>query len=59
LDDRRRTIITITLAGSDQLRTLERVVLDVQEQLLGPLSNTDRPRFIRLLTRVAEHDTQR
>jgi DNA-binding MarR family transcriptional regulator len=57
-DDRRRNIITITPAGSDQLRTLERIVVDVQERLLAPLSTTDRTRFIRLLTRVVEHNAQ-
>jgi MarR family transcriptional regulator, lower aerobic nicotinate degradation pathway regulator len=55
-DDRRRNIITITPAGIDQLQTLEEIVLGVQERLLAPLSPTDRTRFIRLLTRVVEHD---
>jgi MarR family transcriptional regulator, lower aerobic nicotinate degradation pathway regulator len=57
-DDRRRNIITITPVGIDQLRTLEQVVLGVQEQLLAPLSATDRTRLIRLLSRVVDHDAQ-
>jgi DNA-binding MarR family transcriptional regulator len=58
-EDRRRNVITITPAGIDRLRTLERIVLGVQERLLAPLSTTDRTRFVRLLTRVVEHDAQR
>jgi MarR family transcriptional regulator, lower aerobic nicotinate degradation pathway regulator len=57
--DRSRNIITITPAGIDRLRALEQTVLGVQEQLLAPLSKTDRTRFIRLLTRVVEHDARR
>ena len=57
-EDRRRNIITITPAGVDQLRTLEQIVLGVQEQLLAPLSTTDRTRLIRLLTQVVEYDAQ-
>jgi DNA-binding MarR family transcriptional regulator len=57
-EDRRRNIITITPAGIDRLRALERLVLGVQERLLGPLSASDRKRFVRLLTRVVEHHAQ-
>jgi MarR family transcriptional regulator, lower aerobic nicotinate degradation pathway regulator len=57
-EDRRRNIITITPAGIDRLRTLERLVLGVQDRLLAPLSATDRKRFVRLLTSVVEHDAQ-
>ena len=51
-------VITITPAGSDQLRALEQVVVGVQERLLAPLSTTDRTRLIRLLSRVVEHEAQ-
>jgi MarR family transcriptional regulator, lower aerobic nicotinate degradation pathway regulator len=57
-EDRRRNIITITRAGIDQLRTLEQIALGVQERLLAPLSAADRTRFVRLLTRVVEHEAQ-
>ena len=57
-EDRRRNIITITPAGKDRLRRLERIVRGVQERLLAPLSTADRARFIRLLTRVAQHEAR-
>lgn len=53
-DDRRRNIVSITRAGSKQLRKLDQVLADVQSQLLAPLSATDRERFIRLLRQVID-----
>jgi DNA-binding MarR family transcriptional regulator len=57
-DDRRRNIITITPAGTKQLRRLEQILADVQDELLAPLSPADRNRLIRLLTRLLEDDVQ-
>jgi MarR family transcriptional regulator, lower aerobic nicotinate degradation pathway regulator len=57
-DDGRRNVITITPAGTEQLRTLDEVLAGVQEKLLAPLSPTDRTRLISLLTRLVEHDAQ-
>jgi MarR family transcriptional regulator, lower aerobic nicotinate degradation pathway regulator len=57
-DDRRRNVITITPAGTEQLRTLDEVLAGVQEKLLAPLSPADRTRLISLLTRLLEHDAQ-
>jgi DNA-binding MarR family transcriptional regulator len=57
-DDRRRNIITITPAGTQQLRRLEEILADVQDELLAPLSPADRTKLIRLLTRLLEHDVQ-
>jgi MarR family transcriptional regulator, lower aerobic nicotinate degradation pathway regulator len=57
-DDRRRNIITITPAGTGQLRTLDQILAGVQEKLLAPLSAADRTQLIRLLTRLLEHDAQ-
>jgi DNA-binding MarR family transcriptional regulator len=57
-DDRRRNIITLTRAGNRQLRRLEKILADVQDELLAPLSPADRTRFVRLLTRLLEHDAQ-
>jgi DNA-binding MarR family transcriptional regulator len=57
-DDRRRNIITITSAGTEQLRKLHPVLADIQEKLLAPLSRTDRAQLIALLTRLVEHDAQ-
>ncbi len=53
--DRRRNVITITPAGTEQLRLLEGVLAGVQDQLLAPLSATERTQLTRLLTRVLEH----
>jgi DNA-binding MarR family transcriptional regulator len=55
-DDRRRNVITITPAGTEQLRALDEILAGVQEELLAPLSAADRTRLIRLLTRLLEHD---
>jgi DNA-binding MarR family transcriptional regulator len=57
-DDARRNVITITPAGTRQLRRLEKVLADIQERLLAPLSAADRIRFMRLLTRLLEDDAQ-
>jgi DNA-binding MarR family transcriptional regulator len=57
-EDRRRNIITITPAGIDRLRTLDEVVLGVQDRLLAPLSATERTRLLRLLQRVVEHENR-
>jgi MarR family transcriptional regulator, lower aerobic nicotinate degradation pathway regulator len=54
-DDRRRNVITITRAGTKQLRTLDEVVAGVQEKLLAPLSPGDRTRLVGLLTRLLAH----
>ena len=55
-DDRRRNVITITPAGSEQLRTLDQILEGVQEKLLAPLSARDRTQLIRLLGRLLEGD---
>jgi DNA-binding MarR family transcriptional regulator len=55
-DDRRRNIITITPAGTEQLRTLDQILAGVQEKLLAPLSAADRTQLVGLLTRLLEHD---
>jgi DNA-binding MarR family transcriptional regulator len=55
-DDRRRNIITITPAGSEQLATLDEVLAGVQEKLFGPLSAADRKKLVQLLGRLLEHD---
>ena len=55
--DRRRNTITITPAGTRQLRRLDRVLAGVQDQLLAPLSATERTQLTRLLSRILEHHT--
>jgi MarR family transcriptional regulator, lower aerobic nicotinate degradation pathway regulator len=53
--DRRRNIITITPAGTKHLQRLDRVLADVQDELLAPVSPAERRSLIRLLSRVLEH----
>lgn len=56
-DDRRRNIITITQAGRRQLRRLDKQVTKIQDELLAPLSPTERAQLTRLLARVLDHHT--
>jgi DNA-binding MarR family transcriptional regulator len=56
-DDARRNVITITAAGTRRLRKLDRVVADIQDKLLAPLSAADRKRLVALLGRVLESDS--
>ncbi len=53
--DRRRTIITITRTGIAHCKRLDRILVDVQESLLVPLSRTQRQVLIDLLTRLLNH----
>jgi hypothetical protein len=39
-NNRRRNIVSITPAGSAQLRSLDRVIDEIQERVLAPLSQT-------------------
>ncbi len=56
--DRRRNIITITPAGTRHLDTLDRLLADVQDELLAPLSAAERRELVRLLTRVVDHHAE-
>ena len=53
--DRRRNIIAITGAGEKHLQRLDRILADVQDELLAPLSHADRRLLISLLGRVLAH----
>lgn len=53
--DRRRNIVTITPAGTRQLRRLDQLMAEVQDQLLAPLSQRERQTLVRMLTRVLDH----
>jgi DNA-binding MarR family transcriptional regulator len=52
--DRRRNVITITAAGTEQLRALDQILAGVQERLLAPLSDAERAELTRLLARLLE-----
>jgi DNA-binding MarR family transcriptional regulator len=55
-EDKRRNVITITAPGRKRLRSLDKIVTGVQEQVLEPLSEADRKGLIRLLARLVEQD---
>jgi DNA-binding MarR family transcriptional regulator len=58
-DDRRRNVVTITPAGTEQLRALDGILAGVQEQLLAPLSDAERTQLVQLLLRLLKHDAGR
>lgn len=54
--DRRRNVISMTAKGRRHLTRLDKVVTDVQDELLEPLNRSEREQLVRLLTRLLEHD---
>jgi len=52
-DDRRRNVITITVAGWARLRRLDEVLNGVQDELLASLSSDERATLVALLERLA------
>jgi DNA-binding MarR family transcriptional regulator len=52
--NRRRNIVSITPAGSKQLRALDHVVDEIQEQVLAPLSQNERRQLTKLLRKLAD-----
>ena len=51
--NRRRNIVSITPAGSKQLRALDHVVDEIQERVLAPLSQNERRQLTKLLRKLA------
>ncbi|RZB17153.1 MarR family transcriptional regulator [Streptomyces sp. F001] len=54
-DDRRRNVITISTQGRRHLRRLDKVLDDLNDELLAPLSPAERDQFVQLLTRLLDH----
>ena len=54
--NRRRNIVSITPAGSKQLRALDHVVDEIQERVLAPLSQNERRQLTKLLRKLADAD---
>ena len=52
--NRRRNIVSITQAGSKQLRALDKVLDEVQERALAPLSQSERRQLTKLLHKLAD-----
>lgn len=57
-DDQRRNIITISPQGRRHLRRLDKVLDDLHDELLAPLSTAERDQFVELLTRLLDHHTR-
>ncbi|MDX3694580.1 MarR family transcriptional regulator [Streptomyces europaeiscabiei] len=57
-DDRRRNIITISPRGRRYLPRLDKVLDDLHDELLAPLSPAERDQLVRLLSRLLDHHTQ-
>ncbi|MEV3970430.1 MarR family transcriptional regulator [Streptomyces sp. NPDC050698] len=57
-DDRRRNVITVSARGRRHLRRLDKVLDDLHDTLLAPLSPAERDQFVRLLTRLLDHHTR-
>jgi len=53
-DNRRRNIVSITRAGSEQLEALDRVIDEVQDQVLAPLSQNERRQLTKLLHKLVD-----
>ena len=57
-DDRRRNIITISARGRRRLPRLDKVLDDLHDELLAPLSAAERDQLVQLLTRLLDHHTR-
>lgn len=57
-DDRRRNVITISPQGRRHLRRLDKVLDDLHDELLAPLSPAERDQFVQVLTRLLDHHTR-
>jgi MarR family transcriptional regulator, lower aerobic nicotinate degradation pathway regulator len=55
--NKRRNIVTLTPEGIDQLRDLDAVVDTIQDELLAPLTPTQRRQFTSLISRLANDPT--
>jgi MarR family transcriptional regulator, lower aerobic nicotinate degradation pathway regulator len=52
--DARRNIVTLTAAGAEHLDVLDRLLGEVQDELLAPLSAPERAELVRLLGRMLD-----
>ncbi|QVQ51792.1 MarR family transcriptional regulator [Spiractinospora alimapuensis] len=53
--DRRRNVVTLTPAGTEIVARLDRVLADVQDTLLAPLTPEERETLVHLLARIVAH----
>jgi MarR family transcriptional regulator, lower aerobic nicotinate degradation pathway regulator len=52
--NRRRNIVSVTRAGSKQLRALDTLIDQVQQRVLAPLSDNERRQLTKLLRKLAD-----
>jgi DNA-binding MarR family transcriptional regulator len=57
--DRRRNVITITSQGRRHLSRLDKLISELQEDLLAPLTGPERERFTDFLARLLSHHSGR
>ncbi|MEV0236555.1 MarR family transcriptional regulator [Nonomuraea sp. NPDC050786] len=57
--DRRRNVITLTPEGLGQVRRLQELIADLQDEVLAPLSRPEREQFSGFLARLLEHHARR
>jgi DNA-binding MarR family transcriptional regulator len=53
--DKRRNVITITSAGERRLAALDRILEDVNNHVMAPLTSAERAQLFNLLTRINTH----
>ncbi|MEU5565454.1 MarR family winged helix-turn-helix transcriptional regulator [Micromonospora musae] len=56
--DRRRNLITLTAQGRRQLHKLDKLLADVEDEVLAPLTAAEREQLARLLTALVEQHGQ-
>ncbi|MEV6368780.1 MarR family winged helix-turn-helix transcriptional regulator [Micromonospora musae] len=56
--DRRRNLITLTPQGRRQLHKLDKLLADVEDEVLAPLTGAEREQLARLLTVLVEQHGQ-
>lgn len=57
--DRRRNVITLTTTGRRHVERLDKLIAELQDDLLAPLSRPERESFTDLLARLLAHHSRR
>jgi MarR family transcriptional regulator, lower aerobic nicotinate degradation pathway regulator len=53
-EDARRNLITMTRAGAVELKRLDKVVADIQDQFMAPLTQAERQQLMKILTKLTD-----
>lgn len=56
--DRRRNVITVTERGRGHLERLDKLITELQDDVLAPLTRPEREQLTDLLARVLEHHSR-